>query len=325
MNPTPSLETQPTEISVTTPVGQAIDRVKLVLFQPFDLGKWFVIGFAAWLAHLGEQGWGGGGNFGGSSGGGGGDDLQRVWEEVRDYVMSNLSWIVPLAASLVVLGLILWVVFTWLSSRGRFLFLHCVALNRAEIRVPWEKFAGPGNSLCWFRLGLGLIATLVSLPLLALLIIPVIRMVQRGEATLGGILLAAGAFLAFLVAGLVFALIGKLTKDFVVPIMFLRGGKCLAAWRELRGLLRARPGSFVLYILMYIVLSMGIAMLLFAVVLVTCCIAGCFLAIPYIGTVLLLPVLMFQRAYALHFLAQFGRDYNVFPPDPAPASLPTAG
>jgi molecular chaperone DnaJ len=28
--------------------------VKRVLFQPFDLGKWFVIGFAAWLAHLGD-------------------------------------------------------------------------------------------------------------------------------------------------------------------------------------------------------------------------------------------------------------------------------
>ena len=51
----------PTEISVTAPVGQALDRVKRMLFQPFDLGKWFVIGFCAWLAGLGESGGGGGG------------------------------------------------------------------------------------------------------------------------------------------------------------------------------------------------------------------------------------------------------------------------
>ena len=53
--------------------------------------------------------------------------------------------------------------------------------------------------------------------------------------------------------------------------------------------------------------------MIFMIVLCTCCIAGCFLAIPYIGTVLLLPVLVFTRAYSLHFLAQFGPDYDVFP------------
>jgi len=58
------------------------------------------------------------------------------------------------------------------------------------------------------------------------------------------------------------------------------------------------------------------------VVLMTCCIAGCFMAIPYLGTVLLLPVLIFYRAYSLHFLAQFGPEYDVFPPD---AASPTPG
>jgi hypothetical protein len=43
-------------MSVTLPVGQAMDRVKKVLFQPFDFGRWLVIGFCAWLAYLGEGG-----------------------------------------------------------------------------------------------------------------------------------------------------------------------------------------------------------------------------------------------------------------------------
>jgi len=297
--------------------------LKRVLFQPFDLGKWFVIGFAAWLAHLGEQGFSGGGNFGGSHGGGG--NFQHEFDRSRVYVMSNLSWIVPLVVGIVVLCLILWVVFTWLSSRGKFLFLHCVALNKAEIQKPWEQFAGAGNSLWLFRLGLGLVGMLVTLPLLALVLVPVFKMVSRGEPNAAAILLAAGALLAFIVAAIVFGVIGKLTTDFVVPIMFRRANKCLAAWGELRGLLRARFGSFVLYLLMQIVLGMAIGMLVLVVVLVTCCIAGCFLAIPYIGTVLLLPVLVFKRAYSLHFFAQFGPEYDVFPPEAATPAAPMSG
>ena len=53
-------------LSVTAPFGEALTRVGAVLFQPFDIGKWFIIGFCAWLAYLGERaGFHGGGNFGG--------------------------------------------------------------------------------------------------------------------------------------------------------------------------------------------------------------------------------------------------------------------
>jgi hypothetical protein len=52
---------QPNRVSVIDPITPAIDRVKLILFRPFDMGKWFVIGFCAWLAYLGGGGGGGGG------------------------------------------------------------------------------------------------------------------------------------------------------------------------------------------------------------------------------------------------------------------------
>jgi hypothetical protein len=47
------------------------------------------------------------------------------------------------------------------------------------------------------------------------------------------------------------------------------------------------------------------------------------MAIPYIGTVLLLPVLVFKRSYPLYFLRQFGPGYDVFPP--APSAPPVTG
>lgn len=320
MNPIQPLPTAPREISVTLPISQAIDQVKRVLFQPFDLGRWFVIGFAAWLAHLGEQGFSGG-NFGGGPHTGS-DNLRREMEHAKEYVLSNLSWIIPLVVGIVILGFVLWILFTWLSSRGKFMFLHCIALNKAEIQTPWDQFAAAGQSLWLFRLGLGLVGMIVMLPLLGLIGVPIYRMVLRGAPSAGGIALAVGALLASILLAVAFAVVSKLTKDFVVPIMFRRGNKCLEAWRELRGLLREHFGSFVLYFLMQIVLGIGIGMLVLAVLLVTCCIAGCFLAIPYIGTVLFLPVLVFQRAYSLHFLAQFGPEYDVFPTPPATTTAP---
>ena len=40
---------------------------------------------------------------------------------------------------------------------------------------------------------------------------------------------------------------------------------------------------------------------------------------------LLLPVLVFNRAYALHYLAQFGPNYDVFTPPSAPAPPVSTG
>ena len=73
------------------------------------------------------------------------------------------------------------------------------------------------------------------------------------------------------------------------------------------------------YILFQIVLSIAIGMVVVGAVIVTCCIAACVMALPYLGTVLLLPVLVFERSYSLYYLAQFGPAYNVFPTPPPPA------
>ena len=94
-------------VSVIDPIGPAIERVRTVLFRPFDLGKWFVIGFSAWLANLG-RGQGGGG--GGRGGGGGPPNVrdiptaaQRGIDCARDFVTGNLSWIIPVGVLVAVL------------------------------------------------------------------------------------------------------------------------------------------------------------------------------------------------------------------------------
>jgi len=329
IQPPPS--SRPREISVAEPVAPALERVKQMLFKPFDLAKWITIGFCAWLAGLGESGGGGGGNFNtgnhfGDHNGQPAEQFRQFYHKASDYVMFNLGWIIPVAILLVLMGAAMWLLVLWLNSRGKFMFLHCVALDKAEVAEPWSKFANEANSLFRFRIVLGLIGMILTLPLVVFMLLAILRMFLNGEADVAGVLTAVGLGLGLLLVAVVFAIIHKFLVDFVVPIQYLRGGSCLAAWRELFALLAEHPGSFVLYLLFQIVLGMAISMLVLAVVLVTCCCAGCLLLLPFIGTVLLLPVLVFKRAYPLYYFAQYG--YDVFaippPPTPSPASQPSA-
>jgi hypothetical protein len=322
MNPIQPL-TSRREISVVEPVSPALAQVKRVLFQPFDLGKWFVIGFCAWLACLGEQGGGAHAGFNSPGGrhGGSADNLRYEFEHAKNYVLSNLDWIVPLAVFLVVIGLGFGLLIFWLSSRGKFMFLHCTALNRAEVARPWSEFAREGNSLFLFRLVLALTGLVLFLPLVGLIIVLIVRMVQRGEADVGSILGAAAFVSVFIGLAIGFGIVRKLTTDFVVPIMFLRRNRCLHAWRELWSLLSANAAQFILYFLFSIVLALAIGMVVVVVAIATCC-CCCLLLVPYVGAVLLLPILMFQRCYSLYFLAQFGPEYDVFPRAPVASPAP---
>jgi hypothetical protein len=174
-------------ISVTDPIGLAIERVRVLLFRPFDLGKWFTIGFCAWLAGLGERGFSGRFNSGSNSDRHGGDFHQQ-FEHMRAVVRENLYWILPVAIFVLAASLALWVLLTWLNSRGKFMFLHCVALNRAEVREPWNRFSDTANSLFWFRIVLGLIGMAVTLPLLVLIGVVGFKMFAHDSWNFGGIM-----------------------------------------------------------------------------------------------------------------------------------------
>jgi hypothetical protein len=302
---------QPPTVSVIEPISPAFEKVKTILFSPFDLRKWFVIGFCAWLACLGS----GGGNGGGGSRGGGPSEAREAFGEAKVFVLENLAWIIPVALIGVMLIIVLWLVLTWLSSRGRFMFLHCVAENKAEVKVPWTKFQQHANSLFLFRIVLGLIGfAAIGLPLLLAGGLIAITIANNGfvaAAVLGIVMIV----LMIIAISIVFALIGKFTTDFVVPIMSLRTTSCTAGWREFLTILSLNKGRFVLYILFQIVIALAIGAIILTAVFVTCCCAACILALPYIGTVLMLPVLVFKRAYSLLYLGQFGPEFDVFRPE----------
>ncbi|MHC4456008.1 MAG: DUF7544 domain-containing protein [Planctomycetota bacterium] len=309
---------QEPSISVIDPIGPAIEKVKLILFKPFDLGKWFVIGFCAWLAYLGQGGGGGGPNI---------SQNQVEVQQVKDFFVQNAYWLIPVILVGFVMGIVLWVVFIWLSSRGKFMFLHCVATNRAEVKIPWQKFKEQANSLFIFRIMVGLVSFLCLALLVGLTIVLIVLCIRGPGIT--ALFIVGLIFLIpiIIAAGIAVAVLFKFTYDFVVPIMFLGTTSCIDAWREFRNLLSKNKARFALYILFQIVIAIvtGIigatVAIIFVVILalLTCCAACCFMVIPglslaftYLITVLLLPLSIFKRAYSLLYLRQFGPQFDVF-------------
>src|SRR6266436_9227941 len=153
------------KIEIFRPFGEAFELMKKILFQPFDLKKWLVIGFAAWLASLGA---GGGGNFNYPSKR---DEMQKVNDAISQIPHPILVGAIVL---LVVLVLILIVLCAWLRARGGFMFVDCIVKNRRAVAAPWREFRTEGNSYFLFSLLVGLcflvFAALLSLPLIILAI-----------------------------------------------------------------------------------------------------------------------------------------------------------
>ncbi|MBL7075934.1 MAG: DUF4339 domain-containing protein [Kiritimatiellae bacterium] len=312
---------EPGAIKLIDPVKYAWRRMVLILFQPFEIGKWFALGFCAWLASLGESGGSFNTGSGGSGGGGGDSDfsvdgmltgMEEAWAPVREFFQQYGGIVIGLVVVLVLIGLAAGIVFLWLRSRGKFMLLDNVLRNKAEVTEPWQTWKQHANSLFRWSLGYGIICLVITLGLLALAWPLVIKPCVEARAYVpemaGGI---AMIILLFLVFGTVTFYISRFLNDFIIPIMYRHDLTATEAWRKFLGLYHSNSGRFLTYGLFMLVLQMCAGMAILAAILVTCFIAGCLMGIPYLGAVLLLPVTVFFRLYGVEYLAQYGGDFVV--------------
>jgi hypothetical protein len=296
-------------IEIFKPFGQAFEVMERILFQPFDLKKWLVVGFAAWLANLGGVG---GFNYRFNRR----EDVQKVNEAIgqipHPVLVTGVCVLVAFVLALIVL-------FAWLRARGCFMFIDCIAKNRGAIAEPWRAFQKDGNSYFLFSLLVGLafliFAALLSCPFM----LPIIRDVtflHIHDVYLVSTL-AAWAFIMIL-----FLLAWSLIANFMVPVMYRQRCGASEAFGIVVRLIAAYPGEILLYCLFLIVLALATAIVACVATCATCCIA----VIPYVGTVILLPVFVLLRAFSLLFLRQFGSDYDVWatlmPPEFLPVLTP---
>jgi len=300
------------DISVTHPVGVAFDAVRTILFTPFDLGKWFIIGFGAFLAQLGSGGFGGPNfNYNVGSPPGPGSPTGDL-SELIDWISQHIVVISAIALAVVTVGVTLTLLFLWLSSRGQFMLLDNVIHNRAKVAEPWRRFKLLAGSLFRLRLGLLALTTLISLLVIAAGLALAWSDIQHKTFTVRGVLALIGGVGLLSLIMLTFALCQHVLVDFVVPIMFRRNLTCMAGVRVFRHeILRGHVWTLTLFYLMRALLMIAAGIAAFVVTLLTCCLA----ALPYLGSVILLPITLFFRSYSLLYLEQFSPEWKMLYPD----------
>src|SRR5207249_12008747 len=122
-------------IEIFKPFAEAFELMKKILFQPFDLKKWLVIGFAAFLAGLSG---GFSSSFNPFSRWSSQRDQKAIAESFRELgSIGQMDWwmiALLVVSGLMVLALVL--ALMWLGARGRFIFTDCIVRNRAAIVAP---------------------------------------------------------------------------------------------------------------------------------------------------------------------------------------------
>ena len=202
------------------------------------------------------------------------------------------------------------------------MFLDGVVQNRGAVVEPWRRLRKQGNSLFKAQIVLGLIGLIGSIVILGvgvLLALPDIQAEHFGGHAVTALVIGIPLFMLWM---LFMAMVGTLLGDFIVPVMYVRNLKVIAAWQVLKE--EIAPGNFWAFVRYFgMVLLIGIASATIAGL--AMCLTCCLVVLPYIGTVILLPLLVFRRSYSLFVLQQVGPQWHMIPPNPPAVEPPTAG
>jgi len=302
------------EVRYFEPLSRAWERMKHILWRPFDLAKWLVLGFSCWLAGLADSGRGGGwkwivdeNDFPGR---------HNIYSDTGSFeeLGGALIWLPLIFIVIMAIAAIL-VLVLWLSSRAKLIYLDNVVHNRAQIVEPWHRLRDLGNSLFLWRLGFVVACGLVALVLLMLFFAPAATL--SFSDALSGLSYAAMVFgvIIMICFGVVAAFVLLMLEAFVIPIMYKFDIKATEAWSYFLPWLKTRPWQFVLYALFVLALFICFYIVLSLLCLLTCCIV----LLPYVGTVLTLWFWVTYRLFSIEFLAQFDPGFDLFTPAEIPA------
>ena len=204
------------QINFIAPLTRAKNRMMQSLFKPFDIKKWFALGFTAFLADLFD--WKGGSEANNKDHFDLGEVLDLPQEAWR-WVERNPEW-----TTLIVFGIILLIAFfvflTWISSRGKFMFLDNVVHDRALVKKPWRDFATIAKSLFMWRLGFGVVGFIILGGYLSYIYFEIYDMYFNNMSDSAMIMAAIRMGVFFILIGIVFAYIWLFLNDFVVPLMY---------------------------------------------------------------------------------------------------------
>lgn len=332
----------PLELSVTRAVEQAYSRTVRLLFRPFRIELWLKLGFCAFLASLSEGGSGGCNHIAGalkgssnplpsfpafpspqqlsfSPSGDFGDVESRLtqppnwpppeWQQRISWFEQNFVFAVVLIVLGVLIAGLIGLLFFWLSCRGHFMLIDGVAKRRGAVSEPWREFRTHGNALMNFSIWLSVAALLFVLVVMIFGAIIAWNDIRTGQMGPGAATAIIVAIIVYVPVALAYFIVTLLLIDFIVPAQYLHGASIRDAWRLVHSeVIAGNTGKIVLYYVLKLLLGIGIGILAATLFCLTCCLGS----IPYVGAVIMLPLIVFMRSYSLSFLAQLGPRWNVF-------------
>ncbi len=315
------------KISCVEAVYSAWDRMELLLFHPFDMGRWFMLGFAAWLANIGQSGIGF--NFSmpdfsqvadmhqsTSQAGNGGVNL---FNQIFPSDMFNgilVFVLIAIVIAVLIFSVAIAVIFLWVRSRGAFIFIHDLATGTTEISRPWREYSRQGNSLFLLRIAYGAVMVMLFLICVVLTILMLLGAIISHSLNgmgIAGIVFGIISLFSLVMLGI---LIELCIENIVIPVMYR---KKLSSWEaiyEFVSMTNDHAMPFVRFFLMYLLLELCAAVAIAVFIFSTCCFCCMglvLLSLPYIWAVVTLPLLTFFRLYGIEFLGQFGDEYRIMP------------
>jgi hypothetical protein len=274
--------------------AKAFNRTILLLFKPFSLKKWLLLGLIGFLAGFAASGTiptGPSGNvsipapnntpIANNKNNATTLTNEPTLEQVLDSLQSQPTPPAPYlkeakhpdppfdtrVALLIGLFLFLiflpfWLIFAWLNGRFSFIFIHSIVNNTFSIRSPWNEFRQEGNSIFKLNvllliLGLGLLFTFLGILYYCIPSSWSLRDMHWGPVIGVALFLFLLWFLGFVGYHYV--------AQFVVPIMYSRKIKFLQAFYEFWRVFKSNLGSFLLYLPLAILLGIVCSIFLFVV------------------------------------------------------------
>ncbi len=296
--------------SLIVPLEKAWAHTGNFLFKPFDLKIWLAVGFTCFLSQLSGYSSSFNGNFSpgeGSTNSSFSDAFAAIKEQLGEWTTPLLVAGGLLFVIVILFVIALAVVMMWLSCRGTFMFMDNVARSSAEIVRPWKEYAPQAWQLFWVWLAL-----IGSIFVLAIGVGIGVAMMGVGTSWNPFVNNISMIWVLIFVILILVVLIGVVSYGFhalVIPRMYIKRCGVLPAVVDSWNLFLEHPWECIGFLLLNTIMGIAWLMLFLVSCLLTCCIA----VLPYIHHVVFLPTYFFFKSYNLHFLAQFGDDWNAFP------------
>jgi len=303
-------------IDFSKAIGNAWDRSEELLFRPFDLNKWLVLGFCAWLASYMGAGYSSGryGNYAGHQNGKSGYDINQFKHSIHDFLQHTLGpeWKVILVALIVILVLVLLLLtllLAWLGARGQFMLLDNLVQRRFKVAQPWCEQGALADRFFFFylvflMLWIGFVLLLVG----GSLLICWPYLWQHKPWSWWSLPPLLAIFLVFIGSVIIVGVFFRLLLEFGIPIMYRTRCGTREACRRVWKLMTTHPLDCFVYLLVRLVIGVVSVLLALLAGCCTCCIGF----LPYVHSVITLPLPVFRIYFTLDCLARLDPEYDLW-------------